>query len=121
MNELTTKKITDVNNWFFSTIDAYKPPEVGIILCGDVKEDGEVRKIKTSVIVESVGRMVITRSGSHYKLLEPKQDYVDWCLKNGYKDPRKDENAAEILKSNCTSSNGVSPHTPKHVKEKPND
>lgn len=72
----------------------YIPPESRkIFLSGEVygheKKDGSI--IKTSYIVDVSGDLVITRSGSIYKLENPSEDYINYCKKNNLHIPTEKE------------------------------
>jgi len=47
----------------------------------DRHEDGKIVKTSRIVDTKEAGRVVITHSGTEYKLGEPSQDYVMWLQK----------------------------------------
>jgi hypothetical protein len=74
-----------IENWsvgHFYRDNGYRPPESNpTVIRGAVyghprHPDG--RHVKTSAIVEAVGRTVTTENGSTYQLGEPDPKYVEW-------------------------------------------
>lgn len=88
MKSVTQPQIVRISNWRLvaDPRDAFKAPELrGSCLCGIVhghpkKRDG--REIVTSSIVGVRGRLVITSSGTHYRLGPIQPEYRVWLKTN---------------------------------------
>lgn len=74
-----------IRNWWVEhhPEDDYLAPEQcpRICLCGEV--DAHTRPIRTSEIVASDRRLVVTKNGSLYELGAPKAEYLGWLASNG--------------------------------------
>lgn len=77
-----------IENWSVTSADTpYTPPEAcSFSLQGEVYDhphfsDGD--RVCTSTIVNVDGPIVMTYSGSVYRLGTPEPNYVEWCRKQG--------------------------------------
>lgn len=85
----------ELRDWAFGVGEGgspYQPPEMkAFVATGRVwghhrYTDGD--KIRTSDIIDEQGATIRTISGSVYTLVgPPRQEYVDWCRANGWRDP----------------------------------
>lgn len=69
--------------------DPYMPPEFKNPNLHGRRPDGSW--IRTSPIQKVEGRVVTTRSGNEYKLLEPNPDWVKWLKENDHRLPTEEE------------------------------
>lgn len=82
--------IKTLNNWsvVYGDVDPYQPPELlrkylhGELECG--------KTVNTSHIVSVNHDVVTTNSGTEYKLLEPRPDYLEYLKDNDIELPTKD-------------------------------
>lgn len=104
MDNNITKPLVNINNWCVITdpsASPYDPPELhGKCLYGTVtghpkKSDG--MDVVTSQIIRVAGRVVETRNTT-YRLLKPSEQYVEYCLKDGYPDPTDSDEPIRIRK-----------------------
>ena len=88
-----------IENWSVGfRPDPYLPPEMMYpTISGMIYEDKKGRwedghNITTSSIIDTNGRIIITKSGSQYLLGKPNKDYVKWCNDNNHSSPLNNPN-----------------------------
>jgi hypothetical protein len=100
--DTTTLPMVDIADWCVvqEDIDPYCPPESrytmlrGVVYGHPRKPDGMV--VVTSPIINVAGRIVTTKH-TCYRLLKPSEEYISWCLKNGYPDPTDSDQPIRVV------------------------
>lgn len=93
--ELETRPVYELHNWSCSIDNPYTPPEaVRKFLRGQVvghERYNDYEWVGTSYIKEVIGRVIITSSGSHYRLMEPNPEYIQFLKDNNLRLPTETE------------------------------
>ena len=81
--------------------DPYKAPEqLSKKISGQVYGHPDYpngKRIRTSDIKKVEGNIITTKSGHEYELGKANTDYMEWCEREGYHVPTKQEPIKEIL------------------------
>jgi hypothetical protein len=79
--------MTKINNWSLILIsdNPYQAPELrSSAIVGTVVVDNKTKYIRTSSVVQSLGTIIKTRSGTLYELGEASEEYKKYLVDNGY-------------------------------------
>ncbi len=89
-----------INNWclvaatgdIFHDVFGYpyaEPNGPNLSVAGELEENG--KGLRTSSVRSYENSIITTYSGSKYLLGQVRQDYVEWCRKNGYHIPTNEQ------------------------------